>query len=171
MTDKEELNGLGGWLILVGVGIVLSPLRLLFIFIPTYTEIFLNGTWTELSTKDSGAYNPYFSSLLAGEMVFNCIILMTSVYLIYLFFTKHYLFPKVYICLITATLIFIPLDAYLVSAILPDIPMFDPDTTKEFMRSGIAAIIWIPYMLVSKRVKATFIQKKPLENLEPASTY
>lgn len=169
MTDKEELNGLGGWLVLVGVGVVLSPIVSLFILVPTYSEIFIDGTWAELSTKDSGAYNPYLSSLIMGEIFFNCIILMTSVYLIYLFFIKHYLFPKVYICLITATLIFIPLDAYLVSAILPDISMFDPETTKEFMRSGIAAIIWIPYMLVSKRVKATFIEKKPFVNLEPAS--
>ena len=44
--------------------------------------------------------------------------------------------------------------------------MFDPDTTKEFVRTLIGALIWIPYMLMSQRVKETFI--KDQQDLSPA---
>jgi hypothetical protein len=36
--------------------------------------------------------------------------------------------------------------------------MFDPETAKEFFRSLISMAIWVPYMLVSQRVKNTFIE-------------
>ena len=55
------------------------------------------------------------------------------------------------------TLAFIVLDAYAIKAVLPHEPVFDPDTLKELGRTLIASLVWIPYMLVSKRVKATFV--------------
>ena len=55
------------------------------------------------------------------------------------------------------TLIFIVLDAWAIKAALPNEPVFDADTTKELVRTLIGVLIWGPYMLVSKRVKATFI--------------
>ena len=86
---------------------------------------------------------------------------LASVYLIYLYFSKHYLFPKVYIAIVAISLVFIPLDALLATFVLPDEPMFDPDTTKDFARALISALIWVPYMLISKRVKATFVENSP----------
>ncbi|WNO11270.1 DUF2569 domain-containing protein [Teredinibacter sp. KSP-S5-2] len=161
MTDNNELKGLGGWLVLVGIGVVISPFRLLATFVPTYKPIFEDGTWEALTTVGSEAYTPYFGSLLIGEIAFNTIMVAASVYLIYLFFSKHYLFPKLYIGIVAASLIFIPLDAWIVTKVFPGEPMFDPETTKEFMRSLIASVIWVPYMLVSKRVQATFVESMP----------
>lgn len=161
MTDNNELRGLGGWLILVGIGVVISPIRLLAMLVPTYMPIFEDGTWEALTTVGSEAYTPYFGSLLIGEIAFNTIIVAASIYLIYLFFSKHYLFPKIYIGIVAASLIFIPLDAWIVTKVFPGEPMFDPETAKEFARSLIAGVIWVPYMLVSKRVQATFVESMP----------
>ena len=44
---------------------------------------------------------------------------------------------------------------------MPEEEIFDPDTLNTLIRSIICGIVWVPYMLVSKRVKATFIEKKP----------
>lgn len=161
MTDNNELKGLGGWLILVGLGVVLSPIRQLVLLIQTYKPIIEDGTWEALTTVGSELYDPYFAALLIGEIGFALIILAASIYLIYLFFSKHYIFPKAYIGIVLASLIFIPVDSWLVTQIFPEEPLFDPETTKEFVKSLISCAIWVPYMLVSKRVRATFVENLP----------
>jgi hypothetical protein len=51
MTDNNELKGLGGWLILVGIGVVLAPVRLLITLVKTYKPIFEDGIWEALTTE------------------------------------------------------------------------------------------------------------------------
>ena len=169
MGENKELKGLGGWLILVGIGVVITPIKLLATYVPIYIPIFEDGTWEALTTVGSEVYNPMWAPLLIGEISYNTIMVIASLFLIHLFFTKHYLFPKVYIVIMAAGLVFIPLDAWLVTKVLPNEPMFDPETTKEFMRAVIGSAIWIPYMLVSKRVKATFVEKMPVPQEAVAS--
>ena len=156
MDEIDEKKGLGGWLILVGLGVVLTPIRILATYIPIYKPIFEDGTWEALTTVGSEAYNPMWAPLLIGEIVFNFLMVVASLSLIYLFFSKHYQFPKIYISIVAASLIFIPFDAWVVTKVIPEEQMFDPETTKEFIRTLSGAVIWVPYMLVSKRVKATF---------------
>jgi hypothetical protein len=167
MTNNE-LRGLKGWLILVGFGVVLTPFVLLATYIPLYQPIFEDGTWEALTTVGSEVYDPLWGPLLVGEIIYNSIMFTASIYLIYLFFSKHYLFPKLYIIIMLVSLVFIPFDAWLVTLILPDEPMFDPETKKEFVRTLISCVIWVPYMLVSKRVKATFVEKMPDSQMQPS---
>ncbi len=152
----KSIEGIGGWLILVAIGVVVSPLRLLAELSKTYLPIFKDGTWEALTSPGSEVYNSAFSTLLIGEIFFNSLMLLVSIYLIYLFFAKKSFFPKLYIWIILISLIFIPLDALIVSSIFPDVQAFDAETMKEVGRTVIVGIIWIPYMLISKRVKATF---------------
>jgi hypothetical protein len=74
-----------------------------------------------------------------------------------LFFTKRAAFPKWFIGIILFAVVFIILDAFAFKLVMPDEPVFDKDTTREFMRSLVFAFIWIPYMLFSRRVKETFV--------------
>jgi hypothetical protein len=161
VKEENKLKGLGGWLIVVGIGTVLSPIRILISSVQTNLPIFKDGTWEALTTVGSEAYNPFLGPLVIGEIIFNIGLVVVSTYMIYLFFAKHYLFPRFYIAVIAISLIFILLDAFLVSSLLPNEPMFDTETAKEFGRLLISGLIWIPYMMVSKRVKATFIEKSP----------
>ena len=159
VEEEIKLKGLRGWLILVGIGVVLSPLRLLGEVIPVFLPIFEEGTFEALTTVGSGVYSPHLATLIVGEIIFNIGMVMTGIYLIYLFFTKHYLFPKIYIAITLISIIFIPLDAWLSSLIVPNAPVFDAETEKSFIRLLFGGFIWIPYLLKSKRVKATFIEK------------
>ena len=62
MDEIDEKKGLGGWLILVGLGVVLTPIRILATYIPIYKPIFEDGTWEALTTVGSEAYNPIVGS-------------------------------------------------------------------------------------------------------------
>ena len=166
---NNELRGLSGWLIFVGIGVIFSPIRLLAIYVPLYQPIFSDGTWEAVTTVGSEVYNPLWGPLLIGEIIYNSAMVAVSIYLIYLFFSKSYLFPKIYIGIVAVSLIFILLDTWLISFIVPDEPMFDPETTKEFARMLVNGVIWVPYMLVSKRVKATFVEKMPNKQMQPTA--
>ncbi|UXY13611.1 DUF2569 domain-containing protein [Chitiniphilus purpureus] len=157
MEKEKNLEGLGGWLILVGLGIIISPLRILGQMFVMYSEIFSNGVWAALTTPGTEVYNPLWASILFGEMALNGVLALVWIFIAFLFFSKKKVFPKWYIGILLFTVVFILIDALVIKAVLPDEPIFDAQTYKELGRSLLVALIWIPYMQVSKRVKATFV--------------
>ncbi len=157
--STEDLKGLKGWLILVGIGVVLSPIRMLVAYGPLYSGIFSDGTWEALTDPASEVYIRFFDVLLLTELAANGIVFALSVYAIWLYFSKSYLFPKIYIAILAGSLAFMLVDEWAVSLVIPETPMFsDRAAFVDFARSLIGSLIWIPYLLVSKRVKATFVE-------------
>ena len=156
MSQEKSLEGIGGWLILVAIGLILSPLRLLMLILTTYPDIFSTGAWEALTTQGSEAYSPLWAPIIIGEILVNSALILAWLYIGYMFFTKSRHFPRWYIGMTLFSLLFIVADALAIKLVLPD-EVFDPDTAKEFARGLIMVGIWVPYMLVSKRVKATFL--------------
>lgn len=157
ITEKKKIEGISGWLILVGIGIVVSPLRIITQIFPAYSKIFSDGSWAALTTPGTKVYSPLWSPLLFGEMAINGGLVLAWLFVAFIFFSKKKEFPKWYIGILTFSLTFILLDAFVISAVLPGKPVFDVETSKEFFRALVVTLIWIPYMLISKRVKATFV--------------
>ena len=157
MEDKK-LEGLGGWLILVGFGVIFAPLRIATQMLPLYLNMFSDGTFAAVTTPGTEAYNPIWKLILLGEMTINIGLILAWLYICFLFFSKRTVFPKWFITISLFTLSFIVLDAFAIKMVLPEQPIFDAETLKELMRSLISSCIWVPYMLVSKRVKATFVK-------------
>ncbi|MGF1863647.1 DUF2569 domain-containing protein, partial [Photobacterium profundum] len=114
--------------------------------------------WEVLTTPGTEVYNSLWAPVLMGEVVINGGLVIAWLFMAFLFFSKKKVFPKWYISIMVFTLLFIFLDALAMNAVLPNEPVFDPETIQEFVRQLIATIIWVPYMLVSKRVQATFIK-------------
>jgi hypothetical protein len=158
MAEEKNIEGLGGWLILVGIGIIISPLRSIALIFSAYSEIFSNGYWEALTTPGSEAYNALWASILLGEIIINGALVIAWVFIALLFFSKKIIFPKWYIGILLFTLTSTLVDALAAKAVMPNEPIFDSDTVKEFGRALIGTLIWVSYMLVSKRVKATFIK-------------
>ncbi|PKA13304.1 hypothetical protein CH372_04275 [Leptospira meyeri] len=161
MSGEENLKSLKGWLFLVGLGLIVYPVRLAFVMGPLFYNILTDGSYEYLTTPGTESYHPLWKPLLIFEGTFNGLMILFSFLLTYLFFKKHYQFPKAYIVFTFLPVILLPLDAWLGSLVLKDEPMFDLDTSKEIVRSIVGAVIWIPYMFLSKRVKATFVEEKP----------
>ncbi len=151
-------EGLGGWLIIVGLGVVISPVRVAYDVISLYLPILTDGTWEKFTTEGSEFYNPLCETLLIFEMTANAAVFLASLYLIYLFFAKKTPFPKWFIGILVFGFFFVLIDSWAVQQMMPDQPMFDEDTAKEIGRAIVVLVIWVPYLLVSKRVKATFVK-------------
>jgi len=80
------------------------------------------------------------------DIVFSAILIAVTFYLIYLYFAKKQAFPKLAITLISLNLLLCIFDF-----------LTEPDTLRDLVRGFGQAVIWIPYLMISKRVKATFI--------------
>jgi len=156
-VKTTELQGLGGWLVLVGIGTVLAPIRMAGLLFVGYAPMFSDGVWASLMTNGSVSYNPLLALLISGEIIVNSAIFLASCYLVFLFFERRLLFPLIFVYVTLASFIFVVLDSLLASLIVPGQPIFDLETTKSIAQSLIMVAVWIPYMLTSKRVKATFI--------------
>ncbi len=151
-------QGLGGWLILLGLGVALSPIRMGVEVFTTYANLVSSGAWAALGSAESDHYIPFWQPLLVVEMFINAALIVAWIYMASQFFMKKAKFPRLYTAVILFTIAFLLLDAWAFSFLMPGGEIFDPDTTKTIIRTVISALIWIPYLRVSKRVKATFIR-------------
>ncbi|NQU28638.1 MAG: DUF2569 domain-containing protein [Candidatus Marinimicrobia bacterium] len=156
MNEEKYFEGIGGWLMLLAIGIVITPIRIIMLIMTTYPEIFSTGMWEVLTTQGSEVYSPLWAPLIIGEMLFNSGLILAWLYIAYKFFTRSRDFPKWYVSLAVVSLVFVIADAFVIKLVLPSEPIFNPNTIKELMHSVIMVVIWVPYMFVSKRVKATF---------------
>lgn len=153
----KKLEGLGGWLILVGSNVVLSPFVIAARTYKSYAEMFASGVWDVLTSPDSMAYHALWAPLAIGEIILNSALILAWIYIAFLFFSKRRAFPFWFIAIHIATVCLIVIDTIVVHHILPDAPIFDADTLRELSRPIGAILIWAPYMLMSKRVKSTFL--------------
>jgi hypothetical protein len=151
-------SGLGGWLSLVGFGLLLAPWTRLGFLVRTFPPIFSDGHWELLTTPGSEAYHPLWAPLLLGELVSELAFIGAGLALLLFFFLRSRRFPRLYIAAEIANVLFHLADAWLASIVVPDVPMFGPETVSEVGPPVFGALIWVPYMLASKRVKNTFVR-------------
>lgn len=156
-TQSKVKSGLRGWLLLIGMGLVYGPIHILEVLLKIYPAIFKNGTLEALTTSGSKFYHPFWAPYIFGEIVFNAVILLASFYLIYLFFSKKLLFPKLYIYLTVGSMIGVIIDTMLIKVVLPNKVIFDLNTLTPVAETVLKVLIFVPYITISKRVKATFL--------------
>jgi hypothetical protein len=157
MERERELEGLRGWLVLVGLGVVLTPIKIIVMTIMPLFEIIDSGLWAEFTTPGSEAYHALWKPVIIGEIVVNCVLCFGWIVAVVKYFGKSRSFPFWYITLSAAWVVFMYADALAGKAILPEEPLFDARSLGEFIGAIVSSVIWIWYMLVSRRVKATFV--------------
>jgi len=140
---------IGGWLILVAIGISLTPFRLLYSFISE--DFILSGQgWLSMWYADNYAY----FILLLAEHVYNVVFFMFSIVVAILFFHRRSSAPFLISILYGLSCVVTIADTLLASQI-------DPNTEvnrAEITRSIFSVIVWIPYFQMSQRVKRTFVK-------------
>jgi hypothetical protein len=149
LNPDPHLEGLSGWLIWVGLALLLAPLRIMSV-IYRYNLPFTNDPSNRLLLAGHRAS----AILVASEIVTNTLFIVILLFLNYLFFTRKRLFPMWMImfrvlhpCLLILN--HLAFRAFGASS-NPAKGIF------AIVESLVGAAILIPYLLVSRRVKATF---------------
>ena len=144
-AEQKDLKGIGGWLILAGVTLVLTPLGLLFAL--TTDLLLLMGGRMPASL----ASHPAFSGLLFFDAISDVVLLAAVIVLNIFFYGKRKEFPRWFITFLAVSFVLIFSIHQMISSYLPAYP------TLVAFGSFVAASGWIPYFLRSERVAQTFV--------------
>ena len=162
----EEPKGLGGWLIPAAISLCITPIVLVVSVMRDFLPIFQEGYWDILTTPGSEVYHPLWGPLIVFEIIGNAFFIIFSIILILLFFTKSYRFPTLMIVFIASSFLFGISDFFLADLIPAVASEGDGEFVKELFKAIISAMIWIPYLLSSKRVKNAFVKQNSNEPLQ-----
>ncbi len=143
-TPRSDLNGIGGWLILLAIGLAIAPF------------VSLLGIFRDLRLlfdHSHGALESYrgLALLILFEAITNTIFFLSLIGLNMLFYLKKRSFPGWMITFLCLQLFIIVFDHFVA------LRYYATLNTAQVARSVVGAVIWIPYCLRSLRVKETFI--------------
>jgi transglutaminase-like putative cysteine protease len=158
VLEEPGLQGLGGWLILVGIGLCLGPLVRVVTLGTSWQSYFGLDVWQSVATPGGESYHALYPPLLMLEMLGNVTLIVVNIFAIVLFFTKRRIFPQVYIVMMMSNAVFLLLDDFGCSLIPSIRNSADSAGHKDAIRAVLSALIWCSYMVKSRRVKATFIR-------------
>ena len=159
MDNKPQ--GLQGWIIIPLFGLSIYPIQASVSAFQAYLPFFQDGYWGVLTDPASESYHPLWGVLLISEIILNVGLILFSIYLLYLIFSKHRSFPKFFIIYMIANVVVVISTEYLASIMAIITEQQKEDSIVKIIIAIIHAAIWIPYFLFSKRVKNTFIEPAP----------
>jgi Protein of unknown function (DUF2569) len=147
LDADHHLAGIGGWLILSAIGLVLSPLIYLFRLVMTFLPFFTNTRLQALLQTHQALH-----ALILFEAITQIILIAMLVWLIYMFFNRKRAFPTFMILFYVLACVIQSADHFAAIVITQK-----SISSLTLIRTLLAAAIWIPYYLRSRRVKVTFV--------------
>jgi hypothetical protein len=165
MTDRKIRQGgentyqkIGGWLILCAIGLILYPVQTMVFLITELIPALSPENWSALTSPTSPYYHSLLAPLVIAELVGNICFFIFSICLIVFFFQQRKSAPKLIILFLTANLIFVGCDYFVMTFIIIRSSSINMDATINFVRTMVAGMVWIPYFIFSKRVGRTFVK-------------
>lgn len=154
-------ENIGGWLFLVGFGLVLTPVMIVSFFVKN-NNYFNEHTWNNILSQGIG-----LPSLVFGEYVFNLCYLVFSILTAVLFFKRRTSLPRLISIGFVVNFVFVVVDQFLANQIASGTTI---DWT-AILRALIAVVIWVPYFYYSERVKNTFVLRSADNDRNGSTTY
>jgi hypothetical protein len=142
-SPYAHLEGISGWLILIAISLVSIPFF-----------VVRNAILIDLPILKHGTVGGSLIGLLF--LLKNATILFALVLLNWLFYTKNRVFPKSMIAFHLGMLGVHVLEHVAYAALSPQSAV--PYLSRPVLSSILSCLIWISYLLISRRVKATFIR-------------
>ena len=152
----SDLVGIRGWLILPGIGLTLTPLRVLFEQ-RDLLYVFSAQRWSYILGAEGAS--PFLGLMIVTELIFNIGLIVMGIVLTMLFFQKRHTLPRLYILYSVAASVFLVSDLILAPLVLGDRGQPAYKEITDTIRSVISLMLWVWYFSVSKRVRATFTRR------------
>ncbi len=143
-SADRGLTGIGGWLILPAIGLAISPFVALFGLAVGWSLMLGSKGQIVLASK------PGLEPVILFEIIMDLVFVAILIFLNVLFYTRKKSFPLLMIAFYGLQFVLLLADHIMAAP-------FNPHSTPTtVVRSFIVCAIWIPYFLVSRRVKLTF---------------
>jgi len=156
--ERSRPGKIRGWLLLVAVGVLAFPLRLADFIYEDLLPAFQKEVWSLLTTPGSQAYHPFNGPILLFELAGNLMLLLYALWLVLLFFKRHRWLPVQAVSFLSLALLFYVAD-YVASHQIPAVASQQETESKlDLLGAVLVCAILVPYFLLSKRVKETFIR-------------
>jgi hypothetical protein len=150
-SPYPHLQGLEGWLIVLGLSLLGSLVLIGRTILRVNLPFLLSpGMKTFLGT------HRLVAALVASEAIMNAFFLVVLIWLLYLFATQKRSFPSFLIAYYVLHFVLMFCNHVAFRTALPS-----ADLSAGFSavaRAAVPLLVWVPYLLVSKRVKATFVR-------------
>ena len=155
--QKPEPEGLGGWLILVGILLVVIPINPLLFIVRFFVFRRLDYPKPETVKYVLMPKVELVEIVTGGLMSLNFLMVGLFVYLLVLFFGRKNHFPEMFNRILLAYLALMVASGLAGVWVLPRADYAISDFVKQVVRAAITALIFCQYMLASRRVKNTFV--------------
>lgn len=156
--EASHLQGLGGWLILVGLGICLGSLMRSGQLLRHWQVYFSADVWQACALPVGENYHPWYGPLLIFEMLSNICLVGWNLLVVALFFAKRKLFIKAYILLLLGNAAVVVLDEIVGAGIPAVVQNTSSHEHRALFQAVFGAIVWVSYALKSRRVAVTFVR-------------
>jgi hypothetical protein len=144
-STAGNLNGIGGWLILVALGLAVSPFLILRVVFADFRIL------NSIQFQTALDLHPGLASLVLFEAITDTLFIVAAIGLNILLYRKKKAFPTCMVIYFAAQIVWVLTDHLLAMR-------FNSHSAwTGFTRAVIAALIWIPYFLRSERVRDTFV--------------
>lgn len=168
VPEHPALEGIRGWLVLPAIGVVLTPLVALVEGVMGL-DGFALANWNALGTPGSDAYHALWIPLLLFELTAGIGLGVLSVLVLVLFFQRRRRAPLLYVVMMAASVGTSLLSVIVMARIPGALDAITDQDWKDMARGVIAACVWIPYFMASRRVRSTFIRARPAAAATPAA--
>ena len=157
---KAEPEGIGGWLVLPLIGLVLALLSLLYNLFGNLLQAFRGDLWSAMTAPDSGFYSAYWPHYLVVSSVVNVAFIVCIALLLVGFLKRRRQVPLLMIVFYLAAIALGVFDFLSLRYLAKDAPLAQAALAQGafslLVRSAVPSLIWIPYFLRSVRVRNTF---------------
>lgn len=151
-------SGLGGWLVLVQIGLIATILKAVLNLVNSSIPSFSQEYWGMLASPEGQLYHPLWAPAFIFEAAANGVLILLAVFTLILFYQQKALMPRMIILFFSFNLL-IGIVAYIFYLNLP-IPdeIEDGTALRSLIRGVLTCAIWIPYFRKSVRVRNTFVR-------------